>query len=64
MTQTWLIFAEDAKQSYINWHMARNPDANGYFTGVPPFLQEQAVEEGWVLTPPHVWVETLPDPVV
>jgi len=60
MTQTWLIFAADAKQSYITWHMARHPEAVGYFVGVPPFLQAQAEEEGWVLTPPHVWVETIP----
>jgi hypothetical protein len=61
MTQTWLIFEADAQQSYINWHLARNPGVCGYFLGCPPFLAAQAAEEGWTFKPPHVWVETIPD---
>lgn len=60
MTQTWLIFEADAQQSYINWHLARNPGVCGYYLGCPPFLQQQAADEGWTFKPPHVWVETLP----
>ena len=59
-TQTWLIFEADATESYITWHLARNPGVCGYFLGCPPFLQSQADEEGWTFKPPHVWVETLP----
>ena len=61
MTQKWLIFAADATQSYIAWHLARNPDVCGYFLGCPPFLQAQAAEEGWTYKPPHVWLEPIPD---
>jgi hypothetical protein len=61
MTQTWLIFEADATQSYINWHLARNPGVCGYFLGCPPFLSAQAAEERWTFKPPHVWVETIPD---
>lgn len=61
ITQKWLIFEADATQSYINWHMIRNPDACGYFTGCPPFLQGEAQEEGWTYRPPHVWIQEIPD---
>lgn len=60
MTQKWLIFAADATQTYIDWHMARNKDAVGYFRGIPPCLSEQATAESWEL--PHVWLETITDP--
>jgi hypothetical protein len=60
-TQKWLIFEADATQSYINWHLARNPDVCGYFTGCPLALMEQATEEGWTYRPPHVWIEEVPD---
>jgi hypothetical protein len=59
-TQTWLIFEADATQSYIDAQLAQHPDAGRYFLGCPPFLQQQAADEGWTFTPPHVWVETLP----
>lgn len=29
----------------------------GFFTGIPPFLQQQAADEGWTL--PHFWIETV-----
>jgi hypothetical protein len=61
MTQKWLIFEADATASYINWHLARNPDTCGYFTGCPPFLQAEAEAEGWTYRPPHVWIEEIPD---
>ena len=60
-TQEWLIFESTATQSYISWHLARAPDAVGYFTGCPPFLQAQAAEEGWAYRPPHIWIEEIPD---
>jgi hypothetical protein len=59
MTQTWLIFEADAQQSYINWHLVRNPGVCGYFLGCPPFLSGQAADEGWTFKPPHVWVQTI-----
>lgn len=59
-TQTWLIFEADATESYITWHLSRNPGVCGYFLGCPPFLQWQAAEEGWTFKPPYVWVETIP----
>jgi hypothetical protein len=58
MTQKWIVFAADATQSQINWWLARNKDACGYFTGIPPFLQAQADEESWTL--PHIWIEEIP----
>ena len=60
MTQEWLIFERDATQSYINWHLARNPDSGRYYLGCPPFLQAQAEAEDWTFRPPHVWIEVMP----
>ena len=57
-TQKWIVFAADATQSQISWWLARNRDAVGYFTGIPPFLKAQAEEEGWTL--PHIWIEEIP----
>jgi hypothetical protein len=54
--QRWLVFAADAQQSYINWHLARN-DVNGYMKGVPSSLQELAAAESWTL--PHIYEETV-----
>lgn len=61
MTQTFLIFEADATQSYISWHLSRNPGAAGYYKGCPPFLQTQAAEEGWTYRPPHIWIEEMTD---
>lgn len=61
ITQKWLIFEKDATESYINWHMVRNPDANGYMLGCPPVLMPQAEEEGWTYRPPHIWIQEIPD---
>ena len=57
MIQKWIVFAADATQAQINWWLARNKDVVGYFTGIPPALQQQAEDEGWTL--PHIWEETV-----
>ena len=55
MTQKWIIFEADAKQTQIDWWLSRNKDVVGYFLGVPVALQGQAEAEGWTL--PYIWEE-------
>lgn len=60
ITHKWIIFPEDATESYIRWHMARNQDANGYFTGIPPRYMAQSIAEDWKL--PYTLIETFEVP--
>lgn len=57
MIQKWLVFPADATESYIQWHLARNRDVCGYIKGIPPSLQDLALEEGWTL--PHIYEEII-----
>lgn len=58
MTQKWLIVERDvdADTSLV---LCEALGCNGFYSGIPPFLEQVAKDEGWVL--PHVWSE--PDPV-
>lgn len=58
MIQKWLVFPNDATDTYIKWHLARAVVC-GYIKGIPPSLQSSASEEGWTL--PHIYEEILPD---
>jgi hypothetical protein len=60
MTQKWLVFAKDTPDSTMRWHLARNTDICGYFTGIPPNLQGKADEEKWKL--PYLYTETVEVP--
>lgn len=56
MIQKWLVFPADASESYIKWYLARNVVC-GYIKGIPPSLQDLALEEGWTL--PHIYEEII-----
>ena len=60
VTQKWLVFAKDTSETTKRWHLSRNLDVCGYFTGIPPKLQGQADEEKWKL--PYMWSETVEVP--
>jgi len=57
ITQKWLVFARDTTETTKKWHLSRNPDVCGYFTGIPPRLSSQAEEEKWKL--PYLYTETI-----
>ena len=63
ITQRWLVFAKDTNESTKKWHLSRNPDVCGYFTGIPPRLSGQAADEKWKL--PYVYTDTfeVPEPL-
>lgn len=52
--QKWLI-APVGSDPDANLAICQANDCVGFYTGVPPFLQQQAQQEGWVL--PHFWTE-------
>ena len=57
-TQRWMVAAWESTTDQ-NLAFCQSEDCVGWFSGIPPFLREQAEEEGWVL--PVVWVETFED---
>lgn len=60
MTQKWLI-AETDSDTEANLEICAAQGCCGFFRGVPPFLEQRAREEAWVL--PCFWTEDLTDPV-
>ena len=56
MAQKFVVFPSDVtKEEIALWFSNNGEGVNGWWTGIPPFLQTRANEEGWVL--PQVWDE-------
>lgn len=54
MTQKWLVASIDSSFD-ANVAICEAEGCVGFYTGIPPFLAQQAAEEGWTL--PHFWTE-------
>jgi len=54
--QRWMV-ADVSSTTDENLSFCQSHDCIGWFSGIPPFLREQAAEDAWVL--PVVWVETV-----
>ena len=54
MTQKWLVASIDSSAEE-NVAICQAEGCVGFYSGIPPFLAQQAAEEGWTL--PHFWTE-------
>lgn len=61
LTQKWLV-ADTSSSREVNVALCTAEGCCGFFSGIPPFLAEVALNEQWVL--PHIWIETviIPEP--